>query len=104
MVLLKAFAAILLTLSTADAAALLNYGNKKDIIPDSYIVILKNDTSSADFDSHVSWVTNVHDVAAAKRGLSLPGLKQTFDFHGFRGYTGSFDRSTLDDLLKDDKV
>ncbi|KAK2853221.1 Subtilisin-like protease 10 [Arthroderma sp. PD_2] len=104
MLLLKAVIAILSALPAADAAAILNFENKKDIIPDSYIVVLKKDISSDDFKSHVAWATGVHKANVAKRGIDLPGMERTFEMDIFKGYSGVFDRTTLDDLLKDDKV
>ncbi|KAF3482100.1 pen c 1 [Arthroderma uncinatum] len=104
MLLLKAVIAVLSALPAADAAAILNVRNKKDIITDSYIVVLKNDISTEDFKSHVAWATGVHNANVAKRDIPLAGMERTFEMDIFKGYSGAFDRATVDDLLKNDKV
>lgn len=104
MLFLKVVIAILSVLPAADAAAILNFENKQGIIPDSYIVVLKNDISSDDFKSHVAWATGVHNANVAKRDVPLAGMQRTFEMDIFKGYSGAFDRATLDDLLKNEQV
>ncbi|KAM5442898.1 Subtilisin-like protease 10 [Microsporum ferrugineum] len=104
MLFLKAVIAILSVLPAADAAAILNFENKQGIIPDSYIVVLKNDISSDDFKSHLAWATGVHNANVAKRDVPLAGMQRTFEMDIFKGYSGAFDRATLDDLLKNEQV
>ena len=97
------FASVLAITTAADAAALLNYGNEETIIPGSYIVALKDGTSSFDFDSHVTWATNTRHANMAKRGVNIDGL-ELYNISSWQGYGGSFDDETLNELLKNEHV
>ncbi|EZF29994.1 hypothetical protein H109_02234 [Trichophyton interdigitale MR816] len=92
-------------LSAVDAAELLSSANSKDIIPNSYLVVMKDSVSSAELDSHVSWVTDLHHEGMAKRGAkNLGGFKHSYKISGWHAYSGSFDSETLARILDDDKV
>lgn len=94
-------------LTCADAARLLGFENKKNIIPNSYIVSLKDDIPEQEFETHISWVNNVHSANVARSEgstASTSGVKFTYKVNGWKGYSGSFDQNTLDELLADEKV
>lgn len=95
----------ILALSVVDAAQLISVDDDKGVIPNSYIVVMKNSVSSADFDSHVTWATNLHHEKLSKRGSTTTGgLKHVYNINGWYGYSGSFDRETLDEILKNENV
>lgn len=92
-------------LSAVDAAELLSPANSKDIIPNFYLVVMKDSVSSAELDSHVSWVTDLHREGIAKRGTeNLGGFRHSYKINGWHAYSGSFDSETLASILGDDKV
>ncbi|EFR02061.1 proteinase T [Nannizzia gypsea CBS 118893] len=78
--------------------------SSSDVIPDSYIVVLKKDVSSDSFDSHIKWANNVHKRNVAKRGLSLEGMKHTWAMGEFKAYSGAFSSETIDDIKKHEHV
>lgn len=97
--------AALAALSAVDAAQLVSSADDKDVIPDSYIVVMKDSVSSLDLDSHVTWATNLHHEKLMKRGSTTTGgLKHVYKIEGWHGYSGSFDRETLDEILKNENV
>ena len=69
-------------------------------IENSYIVVLKNDISPANFAVHTSFVQDVHAQAQASDDV-LPdvvhGLNHVYDSH-IKGYSGVFAQSTLDKI------
>jgi len=78
-------------------------------IPNSYIVVFKDNVSSKAADKHRTWVTAKHHTSLKKRGFLSDfadsifepvGLKHTFDLPNFLGYAGSFDEDTLEDIRK----
>ncbi|EEP79731.1 conserved hypothetical protein [Uncinocarpus reesii 1704] len=97
-----AFAALI---ACTDASKLLGFENKRNIIPNSYIVALKEDVPEHDFDAHMAWVSNVHSASVAAAGsASTSGVKFTFKINGWKGYSGSFDDNTLNELLANENV
>jgi|SRR5690606_6306198 len=67
-----------------------------DVIPNSYIVVLKDSVSDAEFQSHRLWAVDSHSAALAKRGdLGTRGLKHTYNLGKLKGYSGSFDKETI---------
>lgn len=71
-----------------------------DLLPDRYIVTLKNDLVSPQVDSHVSWVNNVHrrDLERRAGGVDKVWSKS------FKGYSGQFDEITLEDIRANTEV
>lgn len=76
-------------------------------IPDSYIVIFKNQVSHASALAHHDWVQGQHvEVETTKRDLlkrsqlpftSFGGLKHTYNIAGgLLGYSGHFDESVIE--------
>lgn len=66
----------------------------EDLLPDRYIVTLKNNVESNGVDSHISWVNTVH-----RRGLErrAGGVDKVWS-KSFKGYSGQFDEVTLEDI------
>ncbi|KAL2273834.1 hypothetical protein FJTKL_04022 [Diaporthe vaccinii] len=72
-------------------------------IAGKYPVALKLDLPPAQLREHTSWVEGVHARNLRKRqssGESAAGVERTFSFDGFRGYSGSFDKVTLEDIKR----
>ena len=102
---LKITTLILTALATVEGGRLIEPRNAEDAIPDSYIVVLKNQMSNRDFDSHISWVEGLHRTSIEKQnGPSLGGLKFKYDIHGWKGYSGSFNRESLEQILENENV
>src|SRR5438045_9169033 len=79
-----------------NAAILLKPDNQKDVIKDAYIVIMKDGISEAEFSDHRLWAADLHASRLAKRGFSnTTGMKYTYDFANFKGYSGLFDADTI---------
>ncbi|KAK2741926.1 hypothetical protein FQN57_005485 [Myotisia sp. PD_48] len=100
-----AVAGIAVLVSLTDAAELLGFTGKKNIIPNAYIVVMKEDLSEADFTSHMSWVANVHSANAAASGVAgIDGVKFVYNVDNFKGYSGKFDDNTLNELVMNENV
>ncbi|UQC81512.1 alkaline protease [Colletotrichum lupini] len=69
------------------------------IIPDKYIVRVASGTHDIDFESHLSWVTNVHKRSLSRR--STAGVEKTFSVGDFKAYAGEFDSETIEEIEKD---
>lgn len=104
---LKVFCLLALTiLSVTNAAIVPALDSKPDVIPNSYIVVLKPKISSEDFIAHRKWVADVHRDNVAKRGEGAAngGLKHVYEFDGLKGYAGTFDENTIGALAKSSDV
>ncbi|KAK2741472.1 Secreted subtilisin-like serine protease sub11 [Myotisia sp. PD_48] len=108
MVIISKFSGISLTvlLLGVDAAKLIPFeAPKEDLIPNSYIVVMKDEVTKLDFNSHVAWATNLHHEILSKRGAtSFAGMKFTYDVNGWLGYSGNFDEETLQEILDNPNV
>ncbi|KAK1495211.1 alkaline protease [Colletotrichum costaricense] len=69
------------------------------IIPDKYIVRIASGAYDIDFESHLSWVTNVHKRSLSRR--STAGVEKTFSVGDFKAYAGEFDSETIAEIEKD---
>lgn len=102
---LKVLASTLAVVYAVEAGNLLNFDNEKDVIPGSYIVVMKDETSTRDFKSHLGWAANVHQENLAKRGSSAStGMQFRFDIAGWRGYSGKFDEETINEIVNHPNV
>lgn len=73
-------------------------------IPNNYIVVLKDNVSTNDFEAHREWVTAVHHERLARRGTTnVGGMRHTYKY-GFKGYAGSFDEETIQEIANRDDV
>jgi len=80
------------------------------VIPDSYIVVFKKHVEKTQVKYHHSCV---HDYVAEerrnfeKRGLledMISGIKHTFNFKSFQGYSGKFSNEILEKIRRSDEV
>lgn len=71
----------------------------------SYIIVLKEDTDEALFESHRSWVTSIHNNRLAHRDdPALTGWTAKYAFGKFKGYAGAFDQSTIEKIRMSPEV
>src|SRR6266498_783270 len=95
--------------SDNDVAPLFS-SDSAQVIPDSYIVVFKSQLKKEKIVYHQSCI---HDYLAeekrslVKRGLledMLSGIKHTFDFKNFQGYSGRFTKEILEKIKSSEKV
>lgn len=68
-----------------------------EVIAGKYIITLKSDIPSSAFESHMSWVSQVH--ARGTDDGQLKGVENKFTGdYGFNGYVGSFNEATLAEI------
>ncbi|PFH62828.1 hypothetical protein XA68_11609 [Ophiocordyceps unilateralis] len=83
---------------------------ESQIIPDSYIIKLKDHVDDSAAREHHAWVTEMHTggeqqrLELRKRDLDstaaeiFTGMKHTYSIGNFRGYSGHFHESTMDKI------
>ena len=94
-----------------DAAPVVSSTTVDEVVPNSYIVVLKDDVKDAK--KHHEWVQSVHVKAQDERSelrkrSQFPmsselfeGLKHTYDIvGGMMGYSGHFDEETLEEIRR----
>lgn len=112
---LAALVAALLPLSIVAAPALevnppdvypnLTVGGAGGNLSSSYIIVLKEGTDEALFESHRSWVTSIHNNRLARRDdPALTGWTTKYIFGKFKGYAGAFDQSTIEKIRMSPEV
>ncbi|KAI0377640.1 alkaline proteinase [Hypomontagnella monticulosa] len=70
---------------------------KREIIPNKYIVTLKEGISTEDFKSHLNWARDVHARSLTKR--DTVGVEKEYSISSsFNAYAGEFDAATLEQL------
>jgi oryzin len=72
-----------------------------EIIPGKYIVQLKPDTDVASIAAHHNKVRSIYARNLARRGDDVPGgapVEREYGFGDFKGYAGSFDEATVEEL------
>ncbi|KAG5946510.1 Subtilisin-like proteinase Spm1 [Claviceps monticola] len=78
-----------------------------DVVPDSYIIKFKDGVDEAKADQHHAWVKDIHQgdeeerFELRKRNLgssvdTFSGTMHTYDFGGFKGYSGHFHESVIE--------
>ena len=89
-------------LATASAGLTAKGG---DVIPDSYIVVLKDGISHDKFEAHQQWAQALHSKRLVRRDdKNLTGVNQGFHFGGLFGYSGAFDDDTLSQIKTSNEV
>ncbi|RCI12887.1 hypothetical protein L249_0916 [Ophiocordyceps polyrhachis-furcata BCC 54312] len=80
------------------------------VIPDSYIIKFKDHVDDSAVQDHHTWVTEMHNggeqqrLELRKRSLDstaaeiFSGMKHAFNIGKFRGYSGHFHESTMDEI------
>ncbi|KAJ5345861.1 hypothetical protein N7452_003865 [Penicillium brevicompactum] len=100
---LKVLISSLATLAVVDAGTLLAASNADAVIPSSYIVVMNDDVSTAEFQTHRAWAANVHArLSRRKNGETGPG--KHFEINGLKGYSATFDEDTAKDIANDPAV
>ncbi|KAI2782573.1 alkaline proteinase [Daldinia loculata] len=69
---------------------------KGEIIPNKYIVTLKEGVTSDDFKSHVNWARSVHARSLNKRDTA--GVEREYQIAKFNAYAGEFDAETIEQI------
>ncbi|KAG6007383.1 Subtilisin-like proteinase Spm1 [Claviceps maximensis] len=79
-----------------------------DVVPDSYIIKFKDHVDESKADQHHAWVKGIHEgdeedrFELRKRSLgssvvdAFSGTKHTYNFDGFKGYSGHFHESVIE--------
>lgn len=80
-------------------------GRASGNLSSSYIIVLREDTDESTFESHRSWVTNIHKNRLARRdGPALTGWTTKYVFGKFKGYAGDFDQTTIEKIRMSPEV
>lgn len=70
-----------------------------ETVADNYIVVLKKDVDTETFEAHIASTMSLHKNRLVRRGdPSLTGLNQKYSFGNFKGYSGAFDASTIEQI------
>lgn len=75
---------------------------KREVVPNKYIVTLKEAVADADFDSHVSWVSDIHKRSLTRRDTN--GIEKEFHINKFNAYVGEFDEATIKEIKNNPDV
>ncbi|KAI1816867.1 subtilisin-like protein [Poronia punctata] len=89
-------------LPAAFAAPTAKKPSAPEYIPNKYIVTLKSGVSTADFETHVNWVRDVHARSLNRRDTA--GVEKTYNIHDFSGYAVELDQDTLQQVKADPLV
>ncbi|KAK2750929.1 Secreted subtilisin-like serine protease sub11 [Myotisia sp. PD_48] len=77
----------------------------QDVIPNSYIIVLRDGISKHDFDMHRNWATSVHQASVQRRGVhNTEGLRHVYDVSGWKAYSGIFDQGTIKEIARNKDV
>ncbi|WEW58628.1 hypothetical protein PRK78_004096 [Emydomyces testavorans] len=104
---LKFVTAILATLSAVEAGQFISSSpaRKADVVPDTYIVVMKNGTSAHAFDEHRAWVSKIHEKGGQINGKQYRGMKKdTFHIGNLMGYSGIFAPEVVSEIVKSEDV
>lgn len=76
-----------------------------EVIPDSYVVVLKDGVTHDQFESHQEWAMAKHTNRMHRRDdTSLTGPHTRYNLGKLYGYAGSFDNSTIEEIRASDDV
>ncbi|KAJ5552049.1 hypothetical protein N7535_000004 [Penicillium sp. DV-2018c] len=100
---LKLLSMSLATLALVNAGQLVKVNDADAVVPSSYIVVMKEDVSDADFQIHRNWAATVH-ARLARRDSGLTGPGKHFNINGMKGYSASFDDVTAEGIASDPAV
>jgi hypothetical protein len=88
-----------------DAGRLIQPDNKDDVVPDTYIVIMKDNISATCFRNHASWVADIHRSNSTRKNMGFDGsIRRTYDIHGMKGYNGRFDKDAIREIANSPDV
>ncbi|KAF3480224.1 alkaline protease [Arthroderma uncinatum] len=97
----------ILALSVAKPLKFIGLDDTKNAVPNSYIVVMKNAITESEFKNHQVWAAKIHSHSLNKRDpeeTPLDGVKNAFDFPGFKGYSGIFDKKTIEAITESSAV
>ena len=90
------------TLFFASAAPLPARQEADGIIPGKYIIQLKPETDIASITAHHVVVREIHARNLAKRDITVAegkaGVEHEYSFGDFKGYSGTFDATTIEEV------
>nr|AJD23193.1 alkaline serine protease [Onygena corvina] len=77
-----------------------------ETITDTYVVVMKDEVLAAQFDSHKKWIGSLMHQRPlnSKDGEKKRGLRNTFNVAGLRGYSGTFDKETIQEIARSPDV
>ncbi|TGZ76599.1 hypothetical protein EX30DRAFT_375359 [Ascodesmis nigricans] len=76
-----------------------------EVVPDSYIVVLKENLPETSIKSHKAWAQSKHHRRLARRDdTSLTGITNEYGLKKLKGYAGKFDKSTIDEIRNSPEV
>ncbi|XXH02904.1 hypothetical protein Hte_009293 [Hypoxylon texense] len=75
---------------------------KRESIPNKYIVTLNEGITSDDFKSHLNWARDVHARSLSKRDTT--GISHEYQINTFNAYAGEFDEETLEQIKSNPDV
>lgn len=75
-----------------------------DVIPGSYIVVLKPEVNEEDFEAHASWVSSVNARRLTRRDDPSIGFVHKIKISGFHGYTANFVAETVEEIKASPEV
>lgn len=100
---LKLLSVSLASLALVNAGELLSASDADSVTPGSYIVVMNEGVSDADFNAHREAVgTTASRMSRGQRVGS--GMNQPFDINGMRGYSASFDDAIVRDIANRPEV
>ncbi|KAL7620538.1 hypothetical protein AAE478_009533 [Parahypoxylon ruwenzoriense] len=69
---------------------------KREVIPNKYIVTLKEGITAETFKTHLNWARDVHSRSLSKR--DTVGIEHEYHISNFNAYAGEFDKETLEQI------
>jgi len=93
-----AIAAAAAPLFESTAALALRATNDNETVPGKWIIQLKPDTDIASIAAHHNKVRDIRARNLGRRDVDCEDGERSFDFGSFKGYAGSFDDKTIEEL------
>jgi hypothetical protein len=88
-----------------DAGRIIQPDNKDDVVPDTYVVVMKDNLSAKCFRDHASWVADIHRSNVTRQNMGFDGsIRRTYDIHGMKGYNGRFDKAAIREIANSPDV
>lgn len=99
---------ILVALIPAALAGPIRTPKAGDVIPGQYIVVLKEDITTSDFQAHQDFVVNKFSASASKRdqveARAESIFTHTYNLGNLKGYAGRFDDATIEEIASRPEV
>jgi len=79
-----------------------------EVVPDSYIIVFKNNLESDCLHKHTHWVRSLQEnnsvLATLVDSGAIAGIKHTYDLPNLKGYSGRFSEDVLEKIRQSDEV